>query len=255
MFLQSRKAIFAACLSLTAFALPASAGEFSAAQKSEIESIIHSYLVEHPEVLREASVELEKKQQQEENALRRTVISQNKDVLFTSAFPGVVGNPKGKITLVELFDYNCGYCKRALGDLVNLMKAEPELRVVLMDFPVLGADSVEAAQVASAARRQISGDKFFEFHQKLLLTRGHVGREQALAVAKDMGLDMDKLQKDIKDPAIRSGLEQTMKVADALNLTGTPSYVVGDEAIVGAVGLDPLKAKIDAMAKCGKTTC
>jgi protein-disulfide isomerase len=255
MFVQSRKAIFAAFLSLTAFALPACAAEFNAAQKTEIESIVHSYLVEHPEVLREASVELEKKQQQEENDLRRKVIAQNKDFLFSSAFPGVVGNPKGKITLVELFDYNCGYCKRALGDLVNLIKAEPELRVVLMDFPVLGADSVDAAQVASAARRQISGDKFFEFHQKLLMTRGHVGREQALSVAKDLGLDMDRLQKDMKDPAIRAGLEQTMKVADALNLTGTPSYVIGDEAVVGAVGLDPLKAKIDGMAKCGKTAC
>ena len=112
----------------------------------------------------------------------------------------MVGNPKGKITLVEFFDYNCGYCKRALCDLVTLMKAEPELRVVLKDFPVLGPNSVEAALVASAARKQISGDKFFEFHQKLLMGHGPTGREQALAVAKEMGLDMDKLQKDSKDP-------------------------------------------------------
>jgi protein-disulfide isomerase len=167
----------------------------------------------------------------------------------------VVGNPKGKITLVEFFDYNCGYCKRALADLVSLMKAEPELRVVLKDFPVLGPNSVEAAQVASAARRQISGDKFLEFHQKLLSGHGPVGREQALAVAKELGLDMDRLQKDSKDPAIRAGLEDVMKVADTLNLTGTPSYVVGNEAVVGAVGLDQLKTKVDAMSKCGKTIC
>jgi protein-disulfide isomerase len=257
MFLQSRKAIFVAFLSLSAVILPAaaSAAEFNAAQKTEIESIVRSYLLDHPEVLREVSAELEKRQQAEETQQRRSAIAENKDALFNSPFQGVVGNPKGKISLVEFFDYNCGYCKKALGDLVNLMKAEPELRVVLTDFPVLGPDSVEAAQVASAARKQISGDKFFEFHQKLLLSHGHVGREQALAVAKDLGLDMDRLQKDMKDPSIRKGLEQTMKVADALSLTGTPSYVIGDEAIVGAVGFEPLKGKIDAMAKCGKTAC
>jgi protein-disulfide isomerase len=256
---RRRKALFAAALALAAFALPATSSSapasFDDAQKTEIENIIHSYLVAHPEVLREVSVELEKKQRVEEADLRSHAITDNKQELFNSPFQAVVGNPKGKITLVEFFDYNCGYCKRALADLVSLMKAEPELRVVLKDFPVLGPNSVEAAQVASAARRQISGDKFLEFHQKLLSGHGPVGREQALAVAKELGLDMDRLQKDSKDPAIRAGLEDVMKVADTLNLTGTPSYVVGNEAVVGAVGLDQLKTKVDAMSKCGKTIC
>jgi len=256
MSFPSRKALFAGFLCLTAFALPVRANEFNAAQKSEIESIIHSYLLDHPEVLREVSVELEKKQQAEEADLRRRAIEQNRDALVNNTFQGVVGNPKGKITLVEFFDYNCGYCKRAFGDMVNLIKAEPELRVVLMDFPVLGADSLEAAQVAAAVRKQISGDKFFDYHQKLLTgSHGRVGRDQALAVAKDMGLDMDKLQKDMKDPSIHAGISETMKVADALSLTGTPSYVIGDEAIVGAVGFKQLKPLVDSMAKCGKTVC
>ncbi len=255
MFDLRRKAIFAAALSLAAFALPACSAEFNAAQKTEIETIVHSYLVEHPEVLREVSVELEKRQKVEEADLRGHAIADNKKNLFDSPFQAVVGNPKGKVTLVEFFDYNCGYCKRALGDLVNLMKAEPELRVVLKDFPVLGPNSVEAAQVASAARKQITGEKFFEFHQKLLMTHGPVGREQALAVAKDLGLDMDKLQKDMKDPSIHAGIEEVMKIADSLALTGTPSYVVGDEAVVGAVGLAELKTKVDAVGKCGKTVC
>src|SRR5208282_1410402 len=255
MFDLRRKAIFAAALSLAAFAFPACSAEFNAAQKSEIEAIVHSYLVEHPEVLREVSVELEKRQKVEEADLRGHAIADNKEALFDSHFQAVVGNPKGKITLVEFFDYNCGYCKRALSDLVNLIKAEPELRVVLKDFPVLGPNSLEAAQVASAARKQITGDKFFEFHQKLLTTHGPVGREQALAVAKDLGLDMDKLQKDMKDPSIHAGIEEVMKIADSLALTGTPSYVVGDEAVVGAVGLAELKTKVDAVGKCGKTVC
>ena len=259
MHVQRRKAICAA-IGLIAFGfspLGASvrAAEFDAAQKAEIESVVHSYLLQHPEVLREVSIELEKRQRAEEADLRGRAIVEYKQELLNSNFQAVIGNPKGKITLVEFFDYNCGYCKRALGDLVNLMKAEPDLRVVLKDFPVLGPNSVEAAQIASAARKQISGDKFLEFHQKLLLSRGPVGRDQALAVARELGLDMDKLQKDAKDPSIHAGIEDVMKMADALNLTGTPSYVVGDEALVGAVGLPELKSKVDAVNKCGKTEC
>ena len=201
---RRHKALFIAALGFAAFALPAlpntARAEFSDPQKAEIENIVHSYLVAHPEVLREVSVELEKKQRIEEADLRSHAISDNKQELFNSQFQAVVGNPKGKITLVEFFDYNCGYCKRALSDLISLMKAEPDLRVVLKDFPVLGPNSVDAAQVASAARKQISGEKFLEFHQKLLSSHGPVGRDQALAVARELGLDMEKLQKDSKDP-------------------------------------------------------
>lgn len=250
-----RKAIVAAAISLTAFLLPARAAEFNNAQKAEIESTIRSYLLSHPELLREVSIELEKRQKAEEAELRGRVIADNRKALFDSPYQAVIGNPRGKITLVEFFDYNCGYCKRALGDVTSLIKAEPELRVVLRDFPVLGPNSVEAARVATAVRKQISGERFLEFHQKLLLGRGPNGKEQALAIARDMGLDMDRLQKDIKDPSVQASLEETVKIADELNLTGTPAYVIGDEAVVGAVGADELKKKVDAVAKCGKATC
>jgi len=266
MFNLCRRVALAAGVMIASFGMPVSFGlpsssgqafaaEFSPAQKTEIETIIHSYLLEHPEVLREVSVELDRRQKLEEADLRTHAIDDNKQALFDSPFQAVVGNPKGKITLVEFFDYNCGYCKKALGDLASLIKQEPELRVVLKDFPVLGPNSVEAAQVASAARMQISGAKFWDFHQKLLMTHGAVGKEQALAVAKESGLDMDKLQKDMKDPSIRAGVEEIMKIADQLNLTGTPSYIIGNEVVVGAVGLDQLKAKVDALGKCGKTAC
>ena len=157
--------------------------------------------------------------------------------MFNSPFNAVAGNPDGKITLVEFFDYNCGYCKRALGDLNNLMKTEPDLRVVLTDFPVLGPESVEAARVAAAVRKQISGAKFFDFHQKLLSSRGHVGKDQALAVARDMGLDMARVQKDMNDASVHEELAQNIQVGDALGLNGTPSYVIGDEAMVSGRGL------------------
>jgi protein-disulfide isomerase len=236
-------------------AAPEKAPEFSDAQKGAIEEIVKTYLLSHPDILRDMASELERKQKAEEDVQRRGAIADNRQELFNSSFQAVIGNPKGKTTLVEFFDYNCGYCKRALGDLANLMKGNPDLRVVLKDFPVLGPDSVDAAQVASAARLQISGDKFWEFHQKLLSARGHVGREQALLVAREFGLDMDKLQKDSKDPSIKDKLASILKLGDTLSISGTPSYVVGDEVVVGAVGFDELKKKLDAVGKCGKTEC
>jgi protein-disulfide isomerase len=242
------------CLGLAAAALPAAAGEFSAAQTKEIGSIVRDYLVNNPEVLRDAMVELDRREKEAQQAAREKIISDNAN-LFSSPHQAVIGNPNGKVTLVEFFDYNCGYCKKALEDLAKLVKEDPNLRVVLKDFPVLGPGSVEAAQVASALRSQFSGDKFWAYHQKLLMTRGQIGKAQALAVAKEMGADMGKLDRDMANPDVKAGIQEVMQMADGLNLTGTPSWVVGKEVVVGAVGYDDLKGKIGNVAKCGKAVC
>jgi protein-disulfide isomerase len=246
------------CLGLAGITLPVSAGEFSASQSREIGDIVRDYLVKNPEVLRDAMVELDRREKAEQAAAREKILNDN-GALFASAHQAVVGNPNGKVTLVEFFDYNCGYCKKSLDDLAKLVKEDPDLRVVLKDFPVLGPGSVEAAQVASALRHQFSGEKFWAFHQKLLLTRGQVGKVQALAVAKEMGADMGKLDRDMANPEVKAGIQETMRIADSLNLTGTPSWVVGREVVIGAVGYDELKGKIgdvaSNVAKCGKAVC
>ena len=135
------------------------------------------------------------------------------------------------------------------------MKQDPDLHVVLKDFPVLGPGSVEAARVASAARNQLPGDRFWDFHTKLLGMHGPVGKKEALAVAKEMGLDMDRLEKDMDSAEVDAGLKETMAMADDLQINGTPTFVVGDAVVVGAVGYDELKSKIDAVHKCGHATC
>jgi|tagenome__1003787_1003787.scaffolds.fasta_scaffold20805497_2 protein-disulfide isomerase len=242
------------CLGFASAPLPAAAAEFSPAQTREIGTIVRDYLVNNPEVLRDAMVELDRREKEAQQAAREKIISGNSH-LFSSPHQAVVGNPNGKVTLVEFFDYNCGYCKKSLDDLAKLMKEEPNLRVVLKDFPVLGPGSVEAAQVASALRNQFSGDKFWTYHQKLLMTRGQVGKAQALAVAKEMGADMGKLDRDMASADVKAGIQEVMQMADGLNLTGTPSWVVGKEVVVGAVGYDELKGKIGNVAKCGKAVC
>ena len=126
---------------------------------------------------------------------------------------------------------------------------------MLKDYPVLGPGSVEAAKVASAARNQLPGDKFWAFHTKLLAMHGQIGKAEALAVAHDLGLDMDKLNKDMESKEIETGLREVMGMADSLQINGTPSFVVGQEVVMGAVGYDELKGKLDSVHKCGHSVC
>src|ERR1700712_5606353 len=190
--------------------VPALADSFSADQKAQIGAIVRQYLMENPEILRDVSQELDRKEKAESAAKRESSLRDQSDALFNSPYGEVIGNPDGKATLVEFFDYNCGYCKRALDDMAKLMKTEPDLKIVLKDFPVLGSGSVEAAQVAGAVRVQLKGDKFWAFHYKLLSTHGPVAKAQALAAAKESRVDMDQLNKDLAKPEIRNGIQQNM---------------------------------------------
>lgn len=224
---------------------PSHAQTFSDAQRGEIEQIMKNYLLSHPEVLQEVVAELEKKQAVAEQGRSKDVIAQNQEAIFNSPHQVVVGNPRGDVTLVEFFDYNCGYCKRTLGDMAELVKSDGKLRVVLKEFPVLGPGSIEAAQVSVAARMQDKGGKkFFEFHQKLMGGRGQADKAKALAAAKEAGFDMARLEKDSQSPEVKSSLEESMKLAEALGINGTPSFVIGDSLVPGAVGLENLRQKI-----------
>jgi protein-disulfide isomerase len=232
-------------------ASPASAQGFSEPQKEEIQRIIKEYLIGHPEVLQEAVSELEKRQAAVEAGRAKEALSKHRDALFNSPRQVVLGDPQGQTTLVEFFDYNCGYCKRALDDMLTLMKGDPKLRIVLKEFPVLGPGSVDAAQVAVAVRMQdkSGGKKYLEFHQKLLGNRGPVDKARALAAAKDAGFDLARIEKDLQSPEVKATLEETMKLGEALGINGTPSYVVGDTVVPGAVGVAQLKQQIELARK------
>lgn len=248
-----RLATVAGALVLFGFA-PAFA-QFSPNQRSDIERIIREYLVSHPEVLQEAMAELEKRTAEAETAKHQAAVKDNAQEIFNSSRQVVLGNPKGDVTMVEFFDYNCGYCKRAMDDMLTLLKTDPNLRVVLKEFPVLGPGSVEAAKVAAAARLQDkSGKKYLEFHTKLLGGRGQADKAHALAAAKDAGFDVAKIEKDMNGDDVKAQIEESFKLADALGLNGTPSYIVGKDVVVGAVGLDALKEKINS-SRCGKPSC
>ncbi len=245
----------AAGLMLTFGAVIGHAQSISDAQRGEIEKIIREYLVKHPEVLQDAMAELEKKQAADEAVKNQAAVKDNAETIFNSARQVVVGNPQGDVTFVEFFDYNCGYCKRAMDDMFELMKNDSKLKVVLKEFPVLGPGSVEAARVAVAVRMQDkTGKKYMDFHQKLLTGRGQADKARSLAVAKEIGLDMARLERDLASDEVRLTLEESLKLAEKLGLNGTPSYVIGTNVVVGAVGLEKLKESVNT-ARCGKATC
>src|SRR6195952_4522238 len=246
-------ALFALALSGTP--LTASAQGFSDSQRGDIETIVRSYLIAHPEVLEEAMAELSKRQSAAETEKHEASVAKNADLIFNSPRGVMLGNKDGDVTFVEFFDYNCGYCKRAMTDMLDLMKADPKLKVVLKEFPVLGPTSVEAAQVAVAARMQDpGGKKYLDFHQKLLGGRGQADKAHAMAAAKEAGFDMARMEKDLTNPEVRETLAENFKLAEDMGMNGTPSYVIGKQIVIGAVGLESLKEKI-GVARCGKAPC
>jgi protein-disulfide isomerase len=247
----------AAALAALLIASPAAAPaqSISGDQRGEIERIVREYLLSHPELLQEVMTELEKRQAAAESEKHRAAVQEHNATIFSSPRQVTLGNAQGDVTVVEFFDYNCGYCKRAMSDMLEILK-DSKVKFVLKEFPVLGEGSVQAAQVAAAVRMQdkSGGKKYLEFHQKLLGGRGQADKARALAVAKEVGFDVARIEKDMASDEVKGQLEESFKLAEALGLNGTPSYVVGSDVVVGAVGLGALKEKING-ARCGKATC
>lgn len=244
-----------ACLTLIGLAGPVAAQTFSAPQKAEIGTIVREYLLKNPEVLQEAINELQRRTAEAEKTAQTAAIKETGETLLRSPHGAVVGNPQGDVTLVEFFDYNCGYCKQALADIQALVKADPKLRVVLKDLPVLGPDSMDASRMALAVKQQVSAEKLFEYHSRLLATRGRVGSERALALAKDMGLDIPRLQKDLTGPVVSAAVDENRQLAERLGITGTPAFIIGEEVVPGAVGQALLKQAIAGVRQCGHAVC
>lgn len=223
--------------------------------RKEVELIVRDYLLNNPEILLEVQQALETRQKEEQRISQLEVIKQAKDEIFSAAHDGVVGNPDGKITIVEFYDYNCGYCKRALEDMHALTAQDPDLRFVLKEFPILGPDS-QKAHVVSQAFLKLMPEKYGEFHDQLLSGQGRAGEASAIKLAVSLGADETRLREAMQDPAINEAFARTYDLANKLAITGTPSYVVGNEVVFGALGKEVLAEKIAAAKAClADATC
>lgn len=223
-------------------------------QKKEFGAFIREYLIANPEIMLEVQDALEKKQQDMRTNQASSGIVKNRDAIYSSPSDITLGNPNGDVTVVEFFDYNCGYCKRALGDMDAILSEDKNVRFILKEFPILGPDSLAAHRVANAVRL-LAPEKYPEFHRALLGGETRATEETAIDVAGTLGVQEAAIRKSMasnpNDPLVRA----TYELANNLGATGTPFYVVGEEAVFGAVGHEELSAKIANLRKCGKASC
>ena len=241
-------------LALAASIVPAQAFAFDDQQKKELGEFIKQYLIENPEIMLDVQDALQKKQQMAQQVKATMAIENNTDGIFDSKYDVTLGNPKGDVTVVEFFDYNCTYCRHALPDMQALLKQDKNVRFVLKEFPILGPDSVAAHRVADAFRR-LAPEKYGDFHVALLGSDGRASEDTAIQVASSLGVSEDKIRAEMKKSPNDDIVQATYQLAANLGISGTPSYVIGNEMVPGAVGIDDLEAKVKNMRACGKTSC
>jgi len=219
----------------------------------QINPLIESYLMSDPKILQRMSVALETTLRREEQAQSRSAIASMQNAIYNGPGQVVLGNPEGDVTLVEFFDYNCGYCRNALPDLAALLAEDPNLRVVLKEFPILSNESIDAARVGVLVGQ--SDADYWAFHEALFTARGQVNKDVALDAAVSLGLSRVALEMDMGTETVARTIQTSYEIAKALNITGTPTYIIGNEIIPGAIGVDELRARIANMRACGETQC
>lgn len=215
----------------------------SATVDAEFEARLRDYLLANPQVIVDA-LDVYQRQQDEiqRQALARAIVEQAGE-LFSRPGSPVIGNAEGDVTLVEFFDYQCGFCKRMEPARRTLLETDPGLRIVLKEYPILGPVSVVAARASLASVKQ---GRYEPFHDELMAFRGRLEEATIFEIAERVGLDVVQLRLDMEDPAIAAEIDANMKLADTIGISGTPSYVVGDQLIRGAVGLEALQAAIQS---------
>ena len=230
-----------ACALAVAPARQVGAAEITPEQRGAIEAIIHDYLLRNPDVLIEALREAEAKASSDADAKAAQVLRDRRHEVFDDPASPVGGNPQGDVTIVEFFDYRCPYCKQVHPAIQKLLDEDRKLRFVYKEFPVLGEQSDIAAHAALAARLQ---GKYDVFHAALMAAKGQITEDVIFRIAGSVGLDVDRLKRDMRDPEIDRALSANRSLAKALELRGTPGFIIGDHIVPGAIDLDALKTMV-----------
>ena len=221
--------------------------------REPLDASIETYLMANPKILERVSEALARERGAEQRAKNKETIESNRQALFAGLGSVVVGNPDGDVTIVEMYDYNCEYCRRAMPDVMGLIEDDPELKVILRQFPILSPGSVDAAKVGTLVAGE--GADYWSFHQELFTARGPVDLEVALEAAASVGLDPKGLRARLNEPAVDAAIAESFTLAQQLGVTGTPTFIIGDEIIPGAVGVEVLREKIVNVRACGSTAC
>jgi protein-disulfide isomerase len=206
-----------------------------------MKKLVHDYIVQNPEVITEAVNALQAKEDKDKAAKQEKVVAERSKDLKDSAEGTVIGNPKGDVTLVEFFDYNCGYCKALFPSLLDTVKSDGKIRVVLKEFPILGPSSLTASKAALASVKQ---GKYSDFHIALMSHKGSLSDDTIMQIAKDTGLNVDRLQADMKADEVEKVIDKNRKLAEDLDVNGTPALVIAGTLVPGAISKDELKGLI-----------
>jgi protein-disulfide isomerase len=219
----------------------ARAADFTPEQRKAIEAIIHDYLSKNPDVLLDALQAAEDKIKGEARDKAAQALATRRREIFDDPETPFAGNPKGDVALVEFFDYRCPYCKQVEPALEALLAEDRQLRLVYKEMPVLGADSVTASRAALAAKKQ---GKYDALHRALMLLKGQINEASVLKTAESVGLDVERLKRDMASPEVARALKANTELAEALDIRGTPGFVIGNEIVPGALDLTTLKQMI-----------
>lgn len=245
-------------LGVSFIASPAfTSNDFAIAQeidKKAIEKIIRSYLLENPEIMIEVQTALEAKQTALTAAKQAKTLVDMNEQIYHSQNQMIIGDPDAKVTVVEFFDYNCGFCKRAMNDMYRIVKENKDVKFVMKEFPVLGENSLQAHRVSLALINKYP-EKYDAFHRALLGATGGKNGQRAMDIAIDLGADEAIMATEMNNPQLTKAVQEVYEIADGLGITGTPSYIIGDTVVFGAVGFDRLMPQINNLRKCGKAEC
>jgi protein-disulfide isomerase len=224
------------------------------ADRPEIEKIVREYLLANPQLMLEVQQALETQQREQAAQQAAEALSLNSEAIFNSPNQGIIGNAEGDVTVVEFFDYNCSFCQRAMDDMNALLANDPNLKFVMKELPILSESSVQASRISTAVYR-LYPKKYAEFHNALLATAGQKDGNRALRVAQTLEMDINALNEEAQKNDVLGAFREANDLATSLGINGTPSYVIGDEVLFGALGRDVLAEKIENVRKCGKTVC
>ena len=219
---------------------------FTQKQQDALKKLVHDYLIENPGVIADAIEALRQKEDLAADLAAKKTMAERKDEIFNDPDSPVIGNPKGDVTLVEFFDYRCPYCKAMSEQIFDTVKSDGKVKLVLKEFPVLGPESVTAARAALAAREQ---KKYEDFHKAMMRLKEPVTEKVVFKVAAEVGLNVEKLKKDMEDQKIDTILRNNIRLAHDLDISGTPAFIIGDQLIPGSISAQSLKQVIEQTRK------
>ncbi len=228
-----------------AAATPQAATTFTDAQRAEIENVIKDYLInKHPEVMAQGLQKMQMREQETADVKIKEAVGKYKDRIYSDASSPVGGNPKGNVTIVEFYDYQCGYCKMSEESVEKLLKEDKSIKFIYKNFPILGPLSAEAAKASQASYKQ-GAAKFQAFHEAMMTKKDHLTTSEPIyEMAKEAGLDVEKLKKDMSASTVTDAISANLKLGQDIGARGTPMFIVGDNIFPGALQYDQLKQAV-----------